>query len=229
MNREVGDRPLAMRSQDDRGAAYTAAVERSEAAFRDVCAVLGEGPKLADTAGDLAAIVSALPPETGLTLDEAPRIAVGERPGEGLVTAVVATVQMMAERPVTPVRDNAGREYDVIVPALKLGTWLLPGPDAPVPAKTQACGYYARAIEALKNDGPSVSLPAVSALLQHIADLLAPGDYSPAQYLPDASPAGREITAQMQHLRHVALKLAEIAPAAEVEENGPPGDDIPEG
>jgi hypothetical protein len=229
VNREAGDRPLAMRAQDDRGPAYTAAVERSEAAFQDVWAALGETPQLVDTAGDLAAIASALPPETGLTLDDAPRIAAGERPGEGWVTAVVATIQMMVERPVTPVRDNAGREHDVIVPALKLGTWLLAGPDAPVPAKTQACGYYARAIEALENDGPGVSLPAVSTLLRHIADLLAPGDYSPAQYLPDPSPAAREITAQVQRLRHVALRLAEIAPAAEAEENGPPDDDIPEG
>jgi hypothetical protein len=50
----TGSRPLAMRSQDDRGLAYTAAVERSEAAFRHVSQALGEGPRLIDDAGQLA-------------------------------------------------------------------------------------------------------------------------------------------------------------------------------
>ncbi len=110
-------RPLAMRSQDDRGPAYAAAVERSEAAFAAVHAVLGEAPRLLDTAGELAALAAALPPETPLFIADWPRIAVGERPGDGWVSAVAATMATVVEQPVTPVRDNAGREHDVIAPA----------------------------------------------------------------------------------------------------------------
>ena len=208
-----------MPSQDDRGPAYTAAVERSEAAFAAVHTVLGEAPRFLDNAGELAALAAALPPQTPLFIADWPRIAAGERPGDGWVSAVVATIATVVERPLTPVRDNAGREHDVLAPGLELGVWLLPGPDAPVPAKPQACGYYARAIEALEDDGPGVSLPAVSALLHHIAGLLSPAaDYSPAAYLPDGSHLAGDILAEMRRLRQVADRLAEIAPAADAEE-----------
>jgi hypothetical protein len=71
-------------------------------------------------------------------------MALSERPGDGWVSAVAATMTICAQRPVTPVRDNVGREHDVVVPALQLGTWLLSDPDAPVPAQSQACECYAR-------------------------------------------------------------------------------------
>lgn len=73
--RVTGGRPLAMRAQDDRGAAYmyTAAVERSEAAFRHVHDLLRDAPKVVGTAGELAALVAALPPQTALNIDETVR------------------------------------------------------------------------------------------------------------------------------------------------------------
>jgi hypothetical protein len=120
-----------------------------------------------------------------LFLAEWPRIAVGERPGDGWVSAVAATMATVVERPRTPVRDNAGREHEVIAPALELGEWLLPGPDAPMPARSQAAGYYAQAIETLENDGPSVSLTAVSALFT-----LTPGG-SPSLGEGEPVPHGR--------------------------------------
>ncbi len=68
-----------MRSQDDRAPAYTAAVERSEAAFAAVRAVLGGPARLLGTAGELAELAVALPPETPMLVARWPRIAVGER------------------------------------------------------------------------------------------------------------------------------------------------------
>jgi hypothetical protein len=213
-----GRRPLAMRSQDDRGPAYTAAVEQSEAAFAAVRGVLGDGA-LVDTAAELAAVAEALPPETPVLLAEWPWIAAGEQTGHGWVEAVGATMAMVAGPPVTPVRDQAGREHDVIRPALQLGVFVLPGPDAGIPQETQACGYYARAIEALEREGPGVSLPAVGALLRHIADLLSPdSDCSPAGYLTDQSPAAGYIAEEAWCLRDAAAALAEIGRAAEAEE-----------
>jgi hypothetical protein len=70
--------------------------------------------------------------------------------------------------------------------------FLLPGPDAPAPQETEASGYYARAIEALEHDRPGVSLAAMAALEHHLADLVGPGSYSPAGYLPDDSPAAAD-------------------------------------
>jgi len=213
-----GRRPLAMRSQDDRGPVYTAAVEQSEAAFAAVRGVLGDGA-LVDTAAELTAVAEALPPETPVLLAAWPRIAAGQQAADGWVEAVGATMAMVAGPPVTPVRDQAGREHDVISPALQLGVFVLPGPDDEVPGETEACGYYARAIEALEREGPGVSLPAVGALLRHIADLLGPGsDCSPAGYLPDASPVAGYIAEEAWRLRNAAAALTEIAPAAEQEE-----------
>lgn len=147
--RVVGERPLAMRAQDDRGPAYSAAVERSEAAFRHVQDVLGDAPKVIDTAGELAALAVALPPETALVVDGTVRAAVPGQPDDGWVSAVVATMVTMAERPLIPVRDRQGREHDVLVPGLQLGTWVLPSAQAPVTAESHAYGYYDRMIEAL--------------------------------------------------------------------------------
>lgn len=213
-----GRRPLAMRSQDDRGPAYTAAVEQSEAAFAAVRGVLGDGA-LVDTAGELAAIAGALPPETPVLLADWPQIAAGEQAGDGWVEAVGATIAMVAGPPVTPVRDQAGREYDVVSPALQLGVFVLPGPDAGMPKETQACGWYAWAIEALERESPGVSLPGVGALLRHIADLLAPdSDCSPAGCLPDESPAAGYMAEEAWRLRNAAAALAEIGRAAEAEE-----------
>ncbi len=205
--RVVGERPLAMRAQDDRGPAYNAAVERSEAAFRHVRGVLG-APKVVDTAGDLAALAAALPPDTALTIEETVRVAVPGPPGEGWVSAVVATMVTMAERPLTPVRDRQGREHDVLVPGLQLGTWVLPGAGAPVPADSRAYGYYGRMVEALDLEGPAESLPAVAAAVAHIAALLSDNDSGPAAFLPFGSPVAAQITAQVQRLLDVAVALA---------------------
>jgi hypothetical protein len=190
-----GPRPLAMRSQDDRGPSYTAAVERSEAAFAAVRTVLGDrgGPRMVDTAGDLAALMGELPPETGVLVADWPRIGRGCRPGPGWCSAVDVTMVTLAERPVTPVRDVAGREHDVMLPAVEVGEFLLPGEDAPAPVDTEASGYYGRAVEALERDEPGVSLAAVAALVHHIADITGAGSYSPTCFLADDSRAGAGI------------------------------------
>jgi hypothetical protein len=215
-------RPLAMRSQDDRGPAYTAAVERSEATFAAVRAVLGDRPRLAGNAGELAALAAALPPETSLWIADWPRIERGQQPGPGWVEAVGATMATVVERPLMPVRDNAGREHDVMAPAVELGAFLLPGPDAEAPQDTEASGYYARAVEALETaEGPGVSLTALAALVHHIAGL-ADGDDSPARYLPRGSPAAADIGALAAELRGVAVALAAVAPAAAAEEDAEP-------
>ncbi len=44
--------------------------------------------------------------------------------------------------------------------------------------------------------------------------LVGPGSYSPAGYLPDDSPAAAEVRALAAELRAVAVRFAEVAPAA---------------
>ena len=215
----VGERPLAMRAQDDRGPAYNAAVERSEAAFRHVQDVLGDAPKVVDTAGELAALAAALPPETAVDIEQTTRIAAPGQPGDGWVSAVVATMVMMAEQPLTPVRDRQGREHDVPVPGLQLGRWVLPSADAPVPAESRAYGYYDRMIEALDREGPAGSLPAVAAALEHIAALLDDDTDGPGAFLSFGSAVAAQITGQAQQLRDAATALAALVPLAAAEED----------
>jgi hypothetical protein len=73
-----GGRPLAFRAQDDRGAAYAAAVERSEAAFAHVRRALGGRARMVNTGAELAAVAAALPPEVSVLLDGVMRIPAGD-------------------------------------------------------------------------------------------------------------------------------------------------------
>jgi hypothetical protein len=211
-------RPLAMRAADDRGPAYTAAVERSEAAFARVRGALGGHACMVNTAAELAAVAAALPPEVSVLLDGVMRIPAGARPGADWTPAVVVSIATLAEQPVTPVRDHHGREHDVLVPAVELSSWLLPpGPDTPVPPEGQPFGPYDRAIEALGREAPGGSLRAVSALLGHIADVLT-GDDGPGEYLSPGGPAAAGVAAAAQRLRETSAGLAQLAALADAED-----------
>jgi hypothetical protein len=225
-----GNRPLAMRSADDRGPAYTAAVERSEAAFDHVRQALGGGPATAaNTAAELATMAAALPPETGITIDPVTHVPAGADPGEDWRCSTVATIASFAARPQVPVRDDRGREHDVIVPGVELTTWLLPparrSPNPGTGATPMA--RYDRFLEALDGESPGEVLRAASTLLSQVATLLT-GDDGPGRYLPGGHPVDAEITWQAGQLGELATDLAALAPladAAETEdaEDGPSG------
>lgn len=194
-----------------------------------MAARLGDTRRWSIPPGALAALAAALPPETCLDIEETVRVAGPGQPDDGWVSAVVATIVTMAEQPLTPVRDRQGREHDVFVPGLQLGRWVLPGPDAPVPAESRAYGYYDRMIEALKREalereGPVESLPAVAAALEHIAALLGDDTDGPGAFLPFGSAVAAQITGQAQQLRDVATALAALVPLAAAEEAGEDAD-----
>jgi hypothetical protein len=213
-----GGRPLAFRAQDDRGAAYAAAIERSEAAFAHVRRALGGRARMVNTGAELAAVAAALPPEVSVLLDGVMRIPAGVQPGPDWTPAVVASIAVLAERPETPVRDHCGREHDVLVPAVELSSWLLPpGPETPVPEQGQAFGLYDRMIEALEQDAAGSGLRAVSAVLGSIADLLAE-DGDVAGCLRRSGPAATGVATAVQHLEELAVELAGLAARAEAED-----------
>lgn len=209
-------RPLAMRSQDDRGLAYTAAVERSEAAIAHVRQAVGDG-RAVNTAAELATVAAALPPEASILLDPVMRIPEEATPGRDWTPSVVARIAMLAEQPATPVRDQRGREHDVLVAGVELSAWLQPpGPGLPGPAQGRALGPYDRVIEAIERDGPGDGLRAVTALLSHLAGLLT-GDRGPASQLRPGGAADTGIATAALQLRRTATALGQLAPLADAE------------
>jgi hypothetical protein len=199
----TGGRPLAMRSQDDRGPAYTAAVERSEAAFDRVRQALGGQARLVDDAGQLAELATALPPETPVRLDDVVRVAV---PGQGNVSAVAATMITFAETPATPVRDNRGVEHDVLLPGVELATLLLPSADAAPgdPGTWKPWRPWDQMNDILDSGEPAEALEAIAGILERIKGKLTDPGASPSGFLPTGSlvPAG---------ITGAAAKLADLA------------------
>ena len=207
-----------MPSQDDRGPAYTAAVDRSEAAFRHAREALGDGVVIG-TAGELARLAAALPPEMGVLIDDVVRVATGGQ-GEPLRSAVVARVATLAERPETPVRDSRGAEHHVLVPGVELGTVLLPGGDpAAAAGETRPWRTWDKMLDSVDRDGPGDSLAAVAAVLDRIAALLTDPDDGPGRFLLRNSPISGEVAAEASRVRAVATALSGLAAAAADEED----------
>jgi len=215
---ETGRWPLAVPSQDDRGPAYTAAVERTEAAFRHAREAIGDGVVI-DTAGELARLAAALPPEMSVLVDDVVRVA-GDSQGDDLRSAVVARIATLAERPETPVRDHRGAEHHVLVPGLELGTVLLPGGDpATAGGETRPWRAWDKMLDSVDRDGPGDSLAAVAAVLDRIAALLTDPDDGAGRYLLRNSPIDDAIAAEASRIRDAATALSGLATAAAAEED----------
>jgi hypothetical protein len=200
---ETGGRPLAMQSQGDRGPAYTAAVERSEAAFSHVRRVLGGPARLIDDAGELAALAAALPPETPVRIDDTVR---ATDPEQANVSAVAVTMTTYAQTPLTPVRDEQGRDYDVLYPGIDLGTVLLPdaAADPGDPGTWKPWRAWDRMTDDQDTGEPAEALNAIAAVIDLIADKLTDTELSPSGFLPSGSvvPVG---------INNAATRLADLA------------------
>ena len=214
---ETGRRPLAMASQGDRGPAYTAAVERSGAAFDHVRRVLGGPVRLVGDAGELAALAAALLPETPVSVGDIVRVAV---PGQANVSAVAVTVTTYAGTPAMPVRDERGREYDVLYPGIELGTVLLPGSGAEPgdPGSWQPWRTWDRMADAQDRGEADEALSAIAGVIDLIKDKLADTELSPSGFLPAGSvvPAGiagaaAQLAGLAEGLRGLAALAAEEA------------------
>ncbi|WP_410570555.1 hypothetical protein [Amycolatopsis sp. cmx-4-61] len=219
---EPGRRPVVMPTEDSRGPSYDAEVERTQAAFAAVRPVLAGRPIL-DSVGDLAALVATLPPEIAVVVDDQVRIAQDATPDAGgeLVFAVVAEMATMTMEPKTPVRDLDGQEYDVLEPALQLGTRVLTSPQAPAQADTRVFGLHGLAEEALEAGEIGAYLTLVARQLQQVATHL---DTTIAEWLPRDQDAP-ELAIDAGRLRAVAESLAGQAPTIDAmindEDNDP--------
>lgn len=193
-----------------RGPSYDAETERAEAAFNAVKKVLGGRPIL-DTVGDLAALLALLPPELPLFVDEVVRIGRGaESEGEDPRFVVVAEPATTSHTPQLPVRDDAGNSYDVLEPALQLGTRVLPLPDAPAPTKTRPYHLPDRLDDTLERGEIAEYLGLLGQHLTGIARNLthdAPGWWSGG-----TTP---ELAASADELRAIANRLTAHAPTVE--------------
>lgn len=210
---ETGRRPLAMASQGDRGPAYTAAVERSGAAFDHVRRVLGGPVRLIDDAGELAALAAGLPPETPVSIGDAVRAAV---PGQANVSAVAVTVTTYAGTPQTPVRDERGREYDVLYPGIELGTVLLPdsGADPGDPGTWKPWRAWDRMADAQDRGEPDEALNAIAAVIDLIAGKLTDTELSPSGFLSAGSVVPAGIASAADRLADLAEGLRGLAALA---------------
>jgi hypothetical protein len=203
-------RPLAFPSTDARGPSYDAAVERTQAAYAAVRPVLADRPIL-DTVGDLAALVAKLPPEVPLTLDD--QVTIDARlssAGDNPVFAVVASMATLASRPLLPVRDNTGHEFDVLEPALELGTQVLPSADTAAAVDTRPYYLPARIDDALDRGEVGQYLTLLARQCRQFAGHLTG---KAGQYLPGGSTP--EMAAIAATLRGVADRLTAHAPHAE--------------
>jgi hypothetical protein len=223
----TGGRPLAMRSQGDRGPAYAAAVERSEAAFAHVRRVLGDqGVVLVDDAAQLAAIAASLPPETPVHVDDVVKVAV---PGQGHVSAVAVTMTTLAETPATPVRDSRGVEHDVLLPGVQLGTVLLPSADAAPgePQHWKPWRAWDKMLDTLDYGEPAEALDAIAGILDKVRGKLTDPELSPSGFLPRDSlvPAGiagadAKLAELAEGLRMLSLLAAEEARRIDEDDDG---------
>lgn len=188
---------------DDRGPAYQDALERSEAAFGHVRRVLGGQARLIDDAGQLAELAAALPSETPVSVDDVIRETV---PGQGRVSAVAVTVTAYAVAPDTPVRDNRGTEYHVLVPGIQLGPVLLPDAEADPgdPQQWKPSGAWDQMLDIQDRGEANEALDAIAAVIDRLRDRLLDEDGNPSGFLTAGSvvPVG---------IGNAAARLADVA------------------
>jgi hypothetical protein len=193
---------MTNQSPDSRGPACDAALEQSEAALERVRPVLGKPRYI-----DLAALAAALPPETVVFVDDAVRVDGPGEPGSGWVSAVVADMASTAAPPAD--RSDHAAPW-TLLPALQLGTRVVPGPDTPLaPAPLPAWSAWTRLTEMLGTE-PSESLPAAADVLNRLAALLIEGEDAPARWTVNHSTIPEQLMVIAVKLRLIGEDLTRL-------------------
>lgn len=195
------------------GLAYDAAVERSQAAFADVRKALNGRPVL-ETVGDLAALLALLPADLPLWLDDQVRTD-RDKPASGgdVAHVVVAEVIALASPPSALLSRGDGEDFHELVPALQLGTRVLPSSSAAAAAPERTRPYYLHdRAEAALEDGEIGTYLTLAA--QQLAGIASNLDSEVTRWLP-SDRVTPELTKDARQLRGLAAALATLAPIAE--------------
>jgi hypothetical protein len=214
------------------GPAYDAAVERSQAAFADIRQVLAGKPVL-ETVGDLAALLALLPADLPLWLDDQVRTD-RDNPASGgdVAHVVVAEVIALASPPSALLSHGDGQDFHELVPALQLGTRVLPSSSVAAAAPEHTRPYYLhdRAEAALEDGEIGAYLTLAAKQLTGIASNL---DSEVIRWLGSDSATSDRVTSELTTnagtLRAVGSTLTTLAPLAEAVINDEDVDEDPDG
>lgn len=209
------------------GPAYDAAVERSQAAFADIRQVLAGKPVL-ETVGDLAALLALLPADLPLWLDDQVRTDRDHPAFRGDVAhVVVAEVIALASPPSALLSRGDGQDFHELIPALQLGTQVLPSSSVAVAASEHTQPYYLhdRAEAALEDGEIGTYLTLAAQQLTGIASNL---ESEVTRWLP-SDRVTPELVKDARELRGLAAAVATLAPIAEAVINDEDVDEDPDG
>ncbi|MCO6011546.1 hypothetical protein NE236_42005 [Actinoallomurus purpureus] len=177
----------------DEEAGQAAALAEQDARFAPVRDLLGGGREVS-TAGQLAAVTTALPAETPVHIDTALLSEHGVEPAEGWVPRIAA-------------RSDFEVRGDEAVPAVELSVCLVPGAGAPLPEKTWPVDPYERALHQLAEANLRGFFAAARQVLEGLA-----GDLGEASgYLRSGGDVHAEVLQESEALRAVAGRLATLA------------------
>ncbi|MEH0826302.1 MULTISPECIES: hypothetical protein [unclassified Micromonospora] len=146
--------------------------DQQEAAARAVTDVLARMPREFATAGELAALMAALPADTPVSVAWTVHVDPDLPPGPTVTAHTAAGITLLEPDPVDVVDDNGQvRSYGRLTPGVEL-TAVVVAEGQPAPAKTVAYQPYERAQNALGVGDVETTLTALVELLKWMADLL---------------------------------------------------------
>lgn len=196
-----------------------------EAEHAAVWTALSDGLAVFETAGELAALMSSLPPRTPIYVAEVARIDPGLDGGETPEHTSAATIITVVdtENPLELTGDDdavadLGRQVDragdgprllqPYMPGVELSTFIVAEGSA-VPQGTRAAPLHERAVEALTDGDLDVALAAQCELLTWMAGTLAP-DTIDRDTFPDwieDDDLRAQLAVEGERLRHTATRL----------------------
>ncbi|OZV71705.1 hypothetical protein CA850_32935 [Micromonospora echinospora] len=168
--------------------------DQQTAAARAVTGVLARWSREFTTAGELAALMTALPAVTPVSVAWTVHVDPDLPDGVPTVTAATTRAVNLLEPDLVDVVEDDGtvREYGRMTPGVELGAVIV-AEGQPVPEKTVAYQPYERALDALSVGDIDTTLTALMELLRRIADLLPDAPTGPdgtpetvAQWIDDA-------------------------------------------
>jgi hypothetical protein len=198
------------------------------AASAAVSAVLNQIGGEFGTAGDLAAVMTALPADTPIRVAECMQVDPDLTPGAATVTATAArAITLPDPHPVdVDETDDRIKQYARVVPAVELRAVVV-ADGSPIPAETIPWPAHEQALHAVGLGDVGTALHALAGLLSEVADLVThrrgdphDGPQTVASWIPRTSADLRaQLSIEAEYLRRIAGRLTGIRQVAELRGN----------
>lgn len=188
--------------------------EQQKAAFAAVKDGLGRVPAEFSTAGELAALMARLPPDTPVSVAETVRLDPGLELGvtQNCTAAAARIVKLLELATDEVVEDGQARDMGVLRPGVELGAVIV-AVGATVPEETVAFQPYERAVEALDRGDLDAVLDGEVELLTWMANTLTHDDPDDTETVPewiaDADLRDR-LAVESERLRQAAARLGAL-------------------